>query len=186
MRAPVHAFAAIRTGSWQDCCCWLLAAGRGRCLWRSVHHANIYTAHSCRVIVISALCQHAAPVCVWAACPAILCIIPAAMPAQVAEFWHEVELATNMRQQGMFAAVNAHLERLARAVDDVVGGLLALRLEPVLVRMEPPSAAEFHSSLQQLFEKGEPPFVALAAALTSPLPDSHVHLPVPMSGLSSF
>lgn len=75
----------------------------------------------------------------------------------MAEFWHEVELATNVRQQRMFQAVNAHLEKLARAVDDVVGGLLSLRLEPVLVRMEPPSAAEFHSSLQELFEKGALP-----------------------------
>ena len=76
-------------------------------------------------------------------------------PWQVAEFWHEVELATNVRQQGMFRAVNLHLERLSLAVNAAVGDLLQLRIEPVLVRMEPPSAAEFHSSLQELFEKGE-------------------------------
>ncbi|KAK9809277.1 hypothetical protein WJX73_000125 [Symbiochloris irregularis] len=74
--------------------------------------------------------------------------------AEVAEFWHEVELALNVRQQSMFRAVNAHLERLSRAVEDVVGGLLSLRLEPVVVRMEPPSATEFHTSLQQLFSAG--------------------------------
>ena len=74
--------------------------------------------------------------------------------AQVADFWHEVELALNVRQASMFQAVNAHLERLARAVNSVVGDLLALRLEPILVRMDPPTAAQFHSSLQELFERG--------------------------------
>lgn len=73
---------------------------------------------------------------------------------QVADFWHEVELATNARQQHMFRAVNLHLERLARAVDATVGDLLSLRMEPVLLRMDPPSAAEFHHSLQELFDKG--------------------------------
>lgn len=76
---------------------------------------------------------------------------------QVSDFWHEIELALNVRQHSMFQAVNAHLERLSRGVDDVVGGLLHLRLEPVVVRMEPPTAAQFHSSLQELFEKGECP-----------------------------
>lgn len=88
-------------------------------------------------------------------CP-VLARVPAAgcMAPQVADFWHEVELALNVRQASMFQAVNAHLERLARAVDSVVGDLLALRLEPVVVRMDPPSAAQFHSSLQELFERG--------------------------------
>ena len=73
---------------------------------------------------------------------------------QVADFWHEVELATNARQQGMFRAVNLHLERLSRAVDAAVGDVLSLRIEPVLLRMEPPTATEFHHSLQELFENG--------------------------------
>ena len=90
------------------------------------------------------------PAAAWLLQSRTLCIM------QVAEFWHEVELATNVRQQRMFQAVNAHLEKLSRGVDDVVGGLLSLRLEPVLVRMDPPSAAEFHCSLQELFEKGAP------------------------------
>ena len=83
-----------------------------------------------------------------------LCLCSAIHFVQVAEFWHEVELALNVRQQSMFRAVNAHLERLSRAVEDVVGGLLSLRLEPVVVRMEAPSATEFHTSLQQLFTAG--------------------------------
>ena len=36
-----------------------------------------------------------------------------------------------------------------------VGACLDLKLEPVASRMEPPTAEEFHNSLQDLFKAGE-------------------------------
>ena len=50
--------------------------------------------------------------------------------------------------------LNAHLEGLSRAIEAVVQEGLAVRLEPVDLRLEKPSAATFHDSLQALFDAG--------------------------------
>ena len=63
-------------------------------------------------------------------------------------------MSTNAKQVQMLGSINAHLERLARQIEHLVGAALDVRLEPVLIRMEPPSAQEFHSSLQDLFRMG--------------------------------
>ena len=82
------------------------------------------------------------------------------MRLQIQEFWHELEVATNEKQQQMVTTINQHLSGLARDIEDVVGRTLDLRLEPVDIRMDPPTAQDFHDSLQQLFSSG-------------PCPDAH-------------
>ena len=79
------------------------------------------------------------------------------MRLQIQEFWHELEVATNEKQQQMVGTINQHLSSLARDIEDVVGRTLDLRLEPVDIRMDPPTAQDFHDSLQQLFSSGPCP-----------------------------
>ena len=79
------------------------------------------------------------------------------MRAQVREFWHELESATNARQAAMFGLLNGHLNRLGGRVEAAVGGLLHVRLEPAALHLEPPSAQQHHADLQALFDSGERP-----------------------------
>ena len=73
---------------------------------------------------------------------------------QVREFWHDLEAATNERQAAMFRMLNGHLTRLGRRIEAAVGELLDVHLEPATLKLEPPSAQQFHADLQQLFDAG--------------------------------
>ncbi len=63
-------------------------------------------------------------------------------------------MASNERQRMLLRRLNAHLEGLSRAIEAVVQEGLSVRLEPVDLRLEKPSAATFHDSLQALFDAG--------------------------------
>ena len=39
---------------------------------------------------------------------------------QVQEFWHDLEISTNEKHQELVRVINAHLDRLARDIEDVV------------------------------------------------------------------
>ncbi len=74
--------------------------------------------------------------------------------AQVREFWHELEAATNARQAALFAALNAQLEVLARRIEAVVGDALDVALEPAALAIAPPTPEQFHADLRELFSTG--------------------------------
>lgn len=74
---------------------------------------------------------------------------------QVREFWHALEEATNERQQAMFQLLNSHMKRLAQRVEAAVGEALEVQLEPTALRLDPPTAQQFHADLQNLFDTGE-------------------------------
>lgn len=65
-------------------------------------------------------------------------------------------MASNERQRTLLQRLNAHLEGLSRAIEQVVAEGLSVRLQPVDLRLEKPSAASFHHSLQALFDAGAP------------------------------
>lgn len=65
-----------------------------------------------------------------------------------------MEAATNERQRAMFQCINRRLESLSRQIEATVGEALNLRLEPVIIAMDPPAAQDFHESLQHLFAQG--------------------------------
>jgi len=39
---------------------------------------------------------------------------------QVQEFWHDLEVSTNQKHAELVQVINAHLDRLARDIEDVV------------------------------------------------------------------
>lgn len=82
--------------------------------------------------------------------------MPPCVRAQVREFWHALEAATNARQAALFGVLNAHIAKLGRRLEAAVGELLEVALEPAALRLEPPSAAQFHADLGQLFDAGAP------------------------------
>ena len=71
---------------------------------------------------------------------------------------------TLLLRRQLFAAINTHVEQLAREIEaHVCTGLALPRLAPADMRIRPPSAEQFHASLQDLFSRGEalpalPPF----------------------------
>ena len=67
-----------------------------------------------------------------------------------------VQMASNDRQRTLLRRLNVHLEQLSRTIEAVVSESLSVRLEPVDLRLEKPSASEFHDSLQELFAAGAP------------------------------
>jgi tRNA U34 5-carboxymethylaminomethyl modifying GTPase MnmE/TrmE len=73
---------------------------------------------------------------------------------EVRGFWHQLETATNERQRALLRRLNGHLEGLSRAIEAVVAERLSVRLEPVDLRLQPPTAQQFHDSLQRLFAAG--------------------------------
>ena len=90
--------------------------------------------------------------------PAALSAAPArfrvAGGAQVREFWHELEAATNARQAALFAALNGQLEVLARRIEAVVGDALDVALEPAALAIAPPTPEQCHADLRELFSTG--------------------------------
>jgi len=78
----------------------------------------------------------------------------ATIDEEVRAFWHQLEMASNERQRTLLQRLNAHLEGLSRAIEQVVAEGLSVRLQPVDLRLEKPSAASFHHSLQALFDAG--------------------------------
>ncbi len=79
------------------------------------------------------------------------------------DFWHALEAATNERQQAMFRLLNHHMKRLAQRVETAVGEALEVVLEPAALHLDPPTAQQFHSDLQDLFDSG-----AYAGCVCSP------------------
>lgn len=73
---------------------------------------------------------------------------------QIQQFWHDLEVATNEKHQQLISVLNQHLDNLARVVEKVVGGTLNLKLEPVIISLEPPTAQQFHNSVEKLFAAG--------------------------------
>ncbi|KAK9845844.1 hypothetical protein WJX81_004061 [Elliptochloris bilobata] len=71
--------------------------------------------------------------------------------AEVREFWHELEAATNARQAALFKALNRQLERLARRIEATVGDALDVQLEPAAMAIAPPTPEQFHADLRDLF-----------------------------------
>ncbi len=65
-----------------------------------------------------------------------------------------LQMASNERQRVLLRRLNAHLEGLSRAIEAVVSEGLSVRLEPVDLRLEKPTAESFHDSLQALFDAG--------------------------------
>ncbi|DBA78877.1 hypothetical protein WJX77_008617 [Trebouxia sp. C0004] len=80
--------------------------------------------------------------------------ISSSIEAEVNDFWQDVEAATNERQRSMFQCINRRLESLSREIEETVGQVLDLRLEPITIAMDPPAAQDFHDSLQNLFAQG--------------------------------
>lgn len=76
-------------------------------------------------------------------------------------------MASNERQRMLLRRLNAHLEGLSRAIEAVMQEGLSVRLEPVDLRLEKPSAATFHDSLQALFDAG---VCRCSAGMATPLP----------------
>ncbi|KAK9830273.1 hypothetical protein WJX72_010744 [[Myrmecia] bisecta] len=80
--------------------------------------------------------------------------IQAQIDAEVGEFWQQLERATNERQHTLFRRINTHLQALSQRIEAAVGEVLEVRLEPAHIRLEMPSAQDFHTSLQTLFAEG--------------------------------
>lgn len=76
---------------------------------------------------------------------------------QIQQFWRDLEVATNEKQRHLVAVLNQHLDTLARSVEQCVGAALNLRLEPITMKLDPPSLEEFHHSIQDLFQRGQHP-----------------------------
>jgi len=75
--------------------------------------------------------------------------------AEVAEFWGVLEAVAAARHAELLTALNAHLGRLARQVEDSVSHSLGgVALAPVRLRLERPSAQAFHTDLDALIAKG--------------------------------
>ena len=72
----------------------------------------------------------------------------------MADFWHSLEAATNLRQGQMFASLNARMAALGQRIEAAVGSALDVSLEPAQLHLDPPSAADFHANLQDLFAEG--------------------------------
>ncbi|CAL8468472.1 g8012 [Coccomyxa elongata] len=83
--------------------------------------------------------------------------IHATIDAEVRDFWHALEAATNERQQAMFRLLNHHMKRLAQRVEAAVGEALEVVLEPAALHLDPPTAQQFHSDLQDLFDSAIEP-----------------------------
>ncbi len=81
------------------------------------------------------------------------------------DFWHALEAATNERQQAMFRLLNRHLKRLTQRVEVAVGEALEVQLEPAALHLDPPTAQQFHSDLQDLFDTGNYPLNLLKKML---------------------
>ena len=56
--------------------------------------------------------------------------------------------------------LNSHLAELSAEIEATVSEALAVELEPVAIRLQPPSAQDFHKSLEELFAQGAAPRAA--------------------------
>ena len=73
---------------------------------------------------------------------------------QTAEFWHQLEALASEHQTRLFGKINRVLAQLSADIEDTVGGLLSLRLEPSHLRLDPPTPEALHESMAQLISKG--------------------------------
>lgn len=74
--------------------------------------------------------------------------------AETRDFWGSLEQSTNQRQRQLLSAINARIRELSAAVEKEVSLSLHCSLEPVDMRLKPPSAEQFHVNLQQLLQRG--------------------------------
>jgi hypothetical protein len=73
---------------------------------------------------------------------------------EVADFWHVLESCTNRRHRQLVGVVNAHLDALSRRIEGSVNAALEVRLAPAELRLEVPSAEQFHSNITDLLSQG--------------------------------
>jgi hypothetical protein len=73
---------------------------------------------------------------------------------QVDDFWHDLERAANEQQRVLITCINKQLDHLSASIEETVGEMLDVRLEPVNLRMAVPSSQEFHDTLAELFTHG--------------------------------
>ncbi|KAL4860024.1 tRNA(adenine(34)) deaminase [Chlorella vulgaris] len=74
--------------------------------------------------------------------------------AETRDFWHTLEQATNQRQRSLFDTINGHMQALSQAIEAEVEGTLHCALEPVDMRLKPPTAEQFHANLTDLLQRG--------------------------------
>ncbi|KAK3237427.1 hypothetical protein CYMTET_52497 [Cymbomonas tetramitiformis] len=95
--------------------------------------------------------------------------------AEVREFWHEMEIATNERQRAFIQEINGALAELSAEVEATVEEQLgSVTLEPVRISLVPPTITEHHTHLTELLRpdrRGAGP----ATAATSSHPGEVAH-----------
>ena len=75
---------------------------------------------------------------------------------QTGEFWHQLEGLAMDHQQRLFSRINTVLDELSAFIEDAVGDMLSLRLEPSNLRLDPPTPEALHEHLAALINKGAP------------------------------
>eukprot|EP00798_Chlamydomonas_sp_ICE-L_P018264 gene18264-24718_t len=60
--------------------------------------------------------------------------------SEATEFWHVLEACTNARHHELLSRINANLELLSRRIESTVESSLEIRLHPVDIKMQMPSA----------------------------------------------
>ncbi|KAK3275091.1 hypothetical protein CYMTET_16760 [Cymbomonas tetramitiformis] len=74
--------------------------------------------------------------------------------AEVREFWHEMEIATNERQRAFIQEINGALAELSAEVEATVEEQLgSVTLEPVRISLVPPTITEHHTHLTELLRQ---------------------------------
>ena len=87
--------------------------------------------------------------------PEALACLSAHAGMQTGEFWHQLEGLAMEHQTRLFGRINRVLLELSTFIEDAVGDMLSLRLEPSDLRLDPPTPDALHDSMAALINKGE-------------------------------